>query len=159
MTFLGEQQWFLFALIFFGAIGYIALIRWRDRVWIDRQYGLHTAKMMSFGVSYFGLASDPGRRRHSSGFLILLPDRLVFRSRFKQVNIEVIGDQITGISHGNSHGGVKLHQPVIKIAFQTSENKRDAVAFKVPYPAQWMTAIKTGFIDSKSNQASTRQHQ
>ena len=151
MTFFGEQQWFFFALIFFGAIGYIALIRWRDRIWIDRQYGIHLAKMMSFGVSYFGLASETGKRRHSSGFLLLLPDRLVYRSRFKRVKLEIIGDRITGISHGTSHGGVKLHQPVIQIAFQTSDNKRDAVAFKVPYPTQWMAAIRTGFIDSKSD--------
>ena len=149
MTFFGGQQWFLFGLIFFGAIGYVALIRWRDRVWIDRNYGLHRAKMMSFGVSYFGLASETGRRRHSSGFLVLLPDRIVYRSRFKRVKIEIISDQITGISHGTSHGGVKLHQPVIQIAFRTSDNKRDAVAFKVPYPVQWMAAIRTGFIDGK----------
>jgi len=151
MTFFVEQQWFLFALIFFGAIGYVAFIRWRDRVWIDRKYGLDAAKMMSFGVSYFGLASDTGRRRPSSGFLLLLADRLVYRSRFKRVNLELTGDRITGISHGTSHGGVKLHQPVIKIAFQTSDNKPDAVAFKVPYPTQWMAAIRTGFIDKKND--------
>ena len=149
MNFLGEQQWLVFALIFFGVIAYVALIRWRDRVWIHRQYGLDNARMMSFGVNYYGLASETSRRKPSSGFLLLLPDRIVYRSRFRRKTIEITGDRIVAVSHGTSHGGVKLHQPVIKIAFQTKDDTRDAAAFKVPYPVQWMGAIKAGFIEIK----------
>lgn len=149
MTFLGGQQWLLFALLFFGAIGYVAFIRWRDRVWIDRNYGLDNARMMSFGVNYFGLASETSRLRTSSGLLLLLSDRLVYRSRFRRITLEINGANIIGISHSTSHGGVKLHQPTMQIAFKTPENTRDAAAFKVPYPVQWMTAIKAGFLEGK----------
>ena len=149
MTMSDGQQWFLFGLLFFGAIGYVAFIRWRDRVWIDRNYGLENAKMMSFGVNYFGLASESSKLRTSSGLLLLLSDRLVYRSRFRHITLEINGDHIIGISHGTSHGGVKLHQPAMQIAFRTAEHERDAAAFKVPYPVQWMKAIQAGFLDGK----------
>ena len=30
-----HQQWIVIALVFFGILAYIAIIRWRDRKWID----------------------------------------------------------------------------------------------------------------------------
>jgi hypothetical protein len=35
MDFLGHQQWVIIAVVFFGIIGYISWMRWRDRKWID----------------------------------------------------------------------------------------------------------------------------
>jgi hypothetical protein len=146
MLFHGEQQWVIFALIFFGVIGYVAWIRWRDRLWIDRNYGLNTAKMMSFGVNYFGLASNPFKRKTRSGFLLLLPDRLVYRGRLVKTPLEIDGSRIIQVDHGTTLGGVRLHQPVIKVVFETDEGTKDAAAFKVPYPLQWMSAIKNSFL-------------
>lgn len=149
MSILGEQQWIIFAMIFFGVIGYVAWIRWRDRLWIDRNYGLDAAKMMSFGVNYFGLASNPLKRKPRSGFLLLLSDRLVYRGRLANAPLEIDGSRIIQVSHGTTHGGVNLHQPVIKVVFETNEGKKDAAAFKVPYPLQWMSAIKSGFLNGE----------
>jgi hypothetical protein len=39
MHFLGEQQWIFIAIAFFGIIGYIAWMRWRDRKWIEARFG------------------------------------------------------------------------------------------------------------------------
>ncbi len=73
---LKTQQWMVIALVFFGIMAYIAWIRWRDRRWIDERFGSNQVIAMSFGVNFFGRATEPGAPRKSSGFLLLLPDRL-----------------------------------------------------------------------------------
>jgi len=67
MDFLGNQQWVIIAIVFFGIIGYISWVRWRDRKWIDERFGGHKILAMSFGVNYFGRAAEPGSPRKSSG--------------------------------------------------------------------------------------------
>ena len=34
-----HQQWIVIAFVFFGILAYIAIIRWRDRKWIDYRFG------------------------------------------------------------------------------------------------------------------------
>lgn len=148
MNLVADQQWLLIALVFFGVIGYVVWIRWRDRLWIDRHYGLETARIMSFGVNYFGLTGRPISRRPSSGFLLLLPDRLVYRSRLAKQVIDIPGDRIAHVTHGNTLGGVELHQSVVIVTFDDPQKGRQEAAFKVPYPPQWIAAIRAGFIAS-----------
>jgi hypothetical protein len=148
MNLFADQQWLLIALAFFGVMGYVVWIRWRDRLWIDRQYGLDRVRIMSFGVNYFGTASRPVTRRPSSGFLLLLPDRLVYRSRLAKQQVEILGDQITHVTHGKSIGGVELHQSVVKIKIEDPNKGRETIAFRVPYPPQWIAAIRASFIAS-----------
>ena len=64
-----NQQWVFIAIIFFGIIAYIAFIRWRDRKWIENRFRGQKVLAMSFGVNYFGRASEPGKPRSSSGKL------------------------------------------------------------------------------------------
>lgn len=149
MNLFADQEWLLIALVFFGVMGYVVWIRWRDRIWIERHYGLKTARIMSFGVNYFGTRSRPATRRPSSGFLLLLPDRLVYRSRLAKQLIEIPGDQISHVTHGNSLGGVELHQSVVKITFDDPDKGMEAVAFRVPYPPQWIAAIRASFVASE----------
>ena len=42
-----------------------------------------------------------------------------------------------------------LHQSLVKIDFINSQNEKDTVAFKVPYPPQWMQAIENTLIKKK----------
>jgi hypothetical protein len=149
MNLFANQQWLLIALVFFGVIGYVVWIRWRDRLWIERHYGLDTARIMSFGVNYFGTRSRPATRRPSSGFLLLLPDRLVYRSRLAKQLMEIPGDRITQVTHGNTLGSAELHQSVVKIAFDDPDKGVEVAAFKVPYPPQWIAAIKASFLPSE----------
>lgn len=139
----GQQQWLLIALAFFGVIGYIAWIRWRDRRWIDRRFGKDRVVAMSFGVNYFGRAAEPGPPRRSSGFLLLLPDRLVYRSRMARLEVEIPGDGIARVYPDSTHKGVDLHQSVLKIDYINADNQRDCAAFRLPYPPQWARAIET----------------
>lgn len=149
MDFLGNQQWILIAVVFFGIIGYIALMRRRDRKWIDARFGSRQILAMSFGVNFFGRASEPGKPRRSSGFLLLLSDQLFYRSRVKKIELEIPGNRIARIYHDRHHKGVNLHQSLVKIDFLNDQNQKDTAAFKVPYPPQWMQAIENAFIKKK----------
>ena len=61
-----HQQWIVIALVFFGILAYMAIIRWRDRKWIDQRFGNQNLRTISFGVNFFGQATEPGKPRRSS---------------------------------------------------------------------------------------------
>ena len=130
-----HQQWIVIALVFFGILAYIAIIRWRDRKWIEARFGNRNLRAMSFGVNYFGSATEPGKPRRSSGFLLLLPDRLVYR--------------IARVYHDRSHKGVDLHTSLVKIDFLNAQDQKDTAAFKVPYPPQWINAIENNLLKNR----------
>ncbi len=138
---LAGQQWIFIALAFFGIIGCISWIRWRDHRWIEMRFRKVNVIAMSFGVNYFGRESEPGKPSRSSGFLVLLKDRLFYRSRWSNIELEVPGSEITSIYPDFSHKGVDLYQSVMKVEFKTEQGTRDSVAFRVPYPPQWINAI------------------
>jgi hypothetical protein len=141
-----HQQWIVIALVFFGFLAYIAIIRWRDRKWIDQRFGNQNLRAISFGVNYFGQATEPGKPSRSSGFLLLLPDSLFYRSRVKKIELEIPGSRIARVYHDRAHKGVDLHMSLVKIDFINSEDQRDTAAFKVPYPPQWIQAIENSLL-------------
>ncbi len=117
VEFYKNQQWILIALVFFGIIAYIAWVRWRDRRWIEERFGSQKILAMSFGINYFGRATEPGSPRRSSGFLLLLSDRLFYRSRIKKIELEIPASRISKVYHDRSHKGIDLHQSPVKIDF------------------------------------------
>ena len=149
MHFVGEQQWVFIAIAFFGIIGYIALMRWRDRKWIEARFGSRPILAMSFGVNFFGNATEPGKPRRSSGFLLLFSDALFYRSRVKKIELEIPATRIARIYHDRVHKGVDLHQSLVKIDFLNEDGQKDTAAFKVPYPPQWMQAIENALLKKK----------
>ena len=136
-----SEQWIVIAFIFFGIIAYISWIRWRDHRWIEKRFDKKNVIAMSFGVNYFGRESEAGKPSRSSGFLVLLKDRLFYRSRWAGVEFEVSGSNITRIYPDSSHKGTDLHQSVMKVEFLSENKTEDSVAFRVPYPPQWINAI------------------
>ena len=144
-----NQQWIVITIIFFGIIGYIAFIRWRDRKWIENRFKNRKILAMSFGVNYFGRAGEPGKPRRSAGFLLLLEDGVFYRSRSAGLELEIPGSRIARVYPGDSIKGVKLHQSVMVIDFINAKNDRDSAAFKVPYPPQWIRAIENSLLANK----------
>lgn len=150
MEILKQQQWLIIAVVFFGIMAYIAWIRWQDRKWIDRRFDNNKVLAISFGVNYFGRAAEPGKPRKSSGFLLLLPDRLCYRSRIKKLELDIPAAKIARVYHGRSHKGVNLHQSLVKIDFLNDRNQKDTAAFKVPYPPQWINAVENSLLKKQS---------
>lgn len=146
IDFIAEQQWIIIAFIFFGIIAYITWVRRQDHKWIDKRFTGHKILALSFGVNYFGIATKPGSPRRSSGFLLLLPDRLFYRSRLKKQELEIPAACIARVYHDRTYKGVNMHQTLLKIDFINSQNEKDTAAFKVPYPPQWILAIENALI-------------
>ena len=147
--FWSQQQWLIIALIFFGILFYVAWIRWRDRKYIAKRFAGNPVLAMSFGVNYFGRTTESVAPRRSSGFLLLLSDRLFYRSRFAKVELEIPLAHIARVYHDRVHKGVNLHQSLVKIDFLSDEKKKDCAAFKVPYPPQWIAAIENKLSKKK----------
>ncbi len=146
-----NQQWLFIAIIFFGIIAYIAFIRWRDRKWIEKRFREQKIIAMSFGVNYFGRTSEPGKPSRSSGFLLLLPDRVFYRSRTTGLELSILGKNIAHVYPDNSIKGVDLHQSVVKIDFINEHSEQDSAAFKVPYPPQWISAIEINLLSQRKH--------
>lgn len=140
-----QQQWLIIA-GFFGIIVYIIWFRYRDRKWIENRFGKNRARAMSFGVNAYARASQTAKPKSSSGFLLLLPDRLFYRSRSARLELDIPTDRIVRVYHGTDIKGVELHHSVVKIDFFDAHNGKDTVAFKVPYPPQWISAIQNTLI-------------
>jgi len=146
MTPSSNPQWLFIALIFFGIMAYIVWIRRQDRRWIEKRFGMDRVRMMSFGVNYFGCISEPGKPGRSSGFLLLTRDEVFFRSRIAGKKLSIPGRAIQSVYHDNAHKGEALHQSVMKIDFINARGNGDCAAFKVPYPPQWIAAVKSAFL-------------
>jgi hypothetical protein len=155
MELIKEQQWIFIAIIFFGIIIYISLRRWLDQNWIENKFGKNKVRAVSFGVTYYGKASEAGMPRRNIGFLLLLRDGLFFRSRRKKLEILIPAIKMIKVYHDNAHKGTDLYQSVVKVDFINDQGKDDGVAFKVPYPPQWIQAIE-GLIPEKTKVSNTR---
>lgn len=137
-----NQEWSYIALLFFGLVGFIAWIRWRDQRWIEKTYGRENVLAMSFGVNFFGLESEPGKPKSKTGFLLLTKDKIVFKSRYSKLLVEISGESVRRIYPDNSHKGFQLHQSVLIVEFIGQQSKTDSMALRVPYPPQWINAMK-----------------
>ena len=145
-----NQEWIVIATVFFGIIGYVAWIRWNDQRWIEKNVGRDNVIAMSFGIGYFGRTSDPEKPKRTGGFLLLKKDSLFFKSRKKNIELEIPGKQIVRIYPGSSFKGVDLHESVMRIDFFSETGEKDSSAFKVPYPPQWIQAIQAMVDRQKS---------
>ncbi|MDM8540875.1 hypothetical protein QUF90_07285 [Desulfococcaceae bacterium HSG9] len=147
----GNQHWPLIALAFFGFLAYIAWNRWQDRRQIEKRFGLDNVLAMSFGVYYYGNATDPGPPRRISGFFLLLPGCVYFCSRRAKLEIEIPFKCIDRVYHGSTLKDVDLHQSVVKIDFLNRQQHKDTAAFKMPYPPQWIQMIGNKIVASTEN--------
>lgn len=143
MELIKEQQWIFIAIIFFGIIIFISLKRWVDQQWIEKKFSKINVRVVSFGVTYYGKLSDPGAPPKHIGFLVLLKNGLCFRSRWRKVEIFVPASKIVAVYHDVTHKGTELYQSVVKVDFLSDKGERDSIAFKVPYPPQWILAIES----------------
>lgn len=141
-AFFQNQQWLFIAGLVFGLLAYAAFLRRRDHKWIEDRFGGRPILAMSFGVSCFGCSSEPGPPRRSSGFLLLMPHGLFFRSRTRNIELEIPGRTIARIYTDHLHKGMDLRQSLMKIDFKNSCGERDTAAFRVPYPPQWIRAVE-----------------
>lgn len=152
---LTNPNWLVFALIFLGIIFYLAYMRQRESKRILDKFEKQEIIITSFGVNYYGLESEPGGPLRSSGVLVLLKNGIYYRARFVNRELFIPGSSITYIGVSDTHKGRNLHQSVVVLQFLNPDGREEKAAFRIPYPAQWVAAIKVNLLDQK-NQVSKK---
>jgi hypothetical protein len=143
-----QYSWLFFALVFFGVIVFLAVMRRIEIKRIMDKFDRDEIRLMSFGINYFGLESEPGKLLNSSGAMVLHKDGLYYRARYSGRELFIPGGTITNIEVTDNHKGKALHQNVLAIVFINTEGKVDRAAFRIPHPARWVQAIKENFIQT-----------
>ena len=141
-----NSAWIIFFVIFGGLIAYIAIMQRVESARILKKFDRTTIILMSFGVNYFGLESEPGRPARSTGSLVLSVDGLYYRARHANRELTIPRGTITNIEVIDVHKGKPLHQKVIGIIFLNPDGKVDRAAFRIPHPARWVEMIKKRFM-------------
>lgn len=143
MNYTNEFGWLPFAIAFAAFLVYSAWRRKQDEQWIKSKFNGREPLALSYGVKCFGLQTEAAEKKPKSGFLILYPDCIYFKSRSKSYELEIKNENLTEVYHDTSHRGVELGLSVVKLDFFHENNRQDTVAFRVPYPPQWIKAIST----------------
>lgn len=129
-----------FGVLFLGFLIYSRIKRQQDQAWIKNRFPGVRPVIVSFGVKYFGQESDPGPVKSRTGFLLLFPDQLFFKSN-QGLEWSASAEAVTGVDHDTVHKGRDLKQSIMVVDFLNQETQPDRVAFRVPYPPQWIKAI------------------
>ena len=145
-----NPNWLIFALLFLGIIFYLAYMRQRETKRITEKFDKEQIIITSFGVNYYGLQSEPGGPLRSAGALVLLKDGIYYRARFSKRELYIPGSAITYIGVTNVHKDKDLHQTVVVLQFLSPEGREERAAFRIPYPGQWVSAIKSNLLEKKT---------
>ena len=145
-----NPNWLIFALLFLGIIFYLAYMRQRESKRITEKFDKQQIITTSFGVNYYGLESEPGGPLRSAGALVLLKNGIYYRARLVKRELFIPGSAITYVGVTNVHKGKDLHQTVVVLQFLNPEGKEEKAAFRIPYPAQWIAAIKSNLLEDKA---------
>lgn len=147
---LNNSSWLVIAVIFSGLIFYLVYMRSVESRRVEHKFGKDEIIISSFGVNYFGRESEPGRPLRSSGVLVLLKNGLYYRARWRKRELFILGSTITYIGVSDVFKKKSLYQHAVLISFLNKEGKDDKAAFRIPYPSQWINAIKFNLLNKKA---------
>ena len=71
-----NASWILFAVLFLGAVAFLAIIRQIETRRLYKKFSEDEIILLSFGVNFFGCESEPGRVNKSAGALVLTKSEL-----------------------------------------------------------------------------------
>lgn len=143
-------SWILFAVLFLGAVAFLAIMRQVEIRRINTRYTESDIILLSFGVNYFGCESEPGGIKRSSGALTLTKSELYYRARYSQKELQITGTAMAQIDITDQHKGKPLNQQAIAIYFINEEGDKDKAVFRIPHPAKWVNLMNSMFIKEKS---------
>ena len=133
---------YLMGVLIFLIVIAMAIVRQRETRAISRRFAKEDIVMVAFAVTFFGVEGLDKRPRKTQGALILTNSALVFQSRFGDKGFDLPLKAIIGIGTTDRFCGKALHQTVIVINITGENNQPDRVAYKIPHPARWVTAIR-----------------
>lgn len=135
------MYYFLAGLFILGVV----LFRWffqRDMKRVRMQFKKDDIVIASYGVRFYGLASESGGLLNSGGQMILLKKGLYYKGRFDNRELFIPKENIISIAVTDFHKGEPTIGKCLAFYFTNSNNETDRAAFELPYPKQWVDAIK-----------------
>ena len=145
-----NPNWLIFAVLFILVMFYLVYMRQRETKRIMDKFDKNEVITTSFGVNYYGLESEPGGPLRSAGALVLLKHGIYYRARYAKRELYIPGSAITYIGVNNVHKGKDLHQTIVVLQFISEDGKEEKAAFRMPYPAQWVGAIKSNLLEKEA---------
>jgi hypothetical protein len=130
-----------FGLFFLAFLAHSRQRRRKDLAFIEKRFEGVKPIITGFGVTYYGREADSAPLRRRKGFLLVMPDRLFFRSRAGE-EWEAFSTGIRDVTHGVRHKDCDLRQSVMIVDYEAPDGDGDRVAFQVPYMPQWIKAIE-----------------
>lgn len=128
--------------LIFGAVLVMALIRHIETKHLSLHYSPEELILVSFGVTYFGQESKLSKPRRKAGAIAIVPDGLYYHSRFGHLEVFIPKERIQLIGTTDFFCDKPLNDTVIQISFKNDEGNLDRMAFRIPSPAKWITAMK-----------------
>ncbi len=138
--------WGLLAFFFFGGVSLLVFMRRVESKRVENRFEKERVLITSFGVNYFGLTSEAGGPARSAGTLVLLKDGIYYRARFSRRELFIPCNAITSIGVVETHKGRPLYQKAVSIGFVDSEGREVSAAFRIPFPDQWISAIRGSLL-------------
>lgn len=150
--------WIFLSIVFFTILAFMVVMRRIESSRIEKKFNGKDIVITSYGVNYFGLSSEKGRIPRSSGILVLLKDAIYYRARFTRRELLIPGKSIRALKIVETHKGKPLYQKSIAIDFINNNGNLDTAAFRIPFPAQWLGAIKKYLLNGKNIKLSTEEY-
>ena len=138
--------------VFFGILFFLVFMRRVESKRIESKFDKKNIIFSSYGVNYFGLVSESGGPARSSGILTLLKDGIYYRARFTRRELYIRRQSITSIRIVETYKGKPLYQKAVAIGFINDEGRDDTAVFRIPYPDQWIGAIKFNLLTMDKKQ-------
>jgi hypothetical protein len=147
---LSDPAWRTTALLLLGMVLLIVMLRLWEAGRIHRKFPRQNIVRIGYGITYFGLDSEPGLPQRCLGALVLLKDGLYFRARVANQELHIPGAAILHIGLTDTHRGRTLRQYIVAIRFRNAEGQGETAAFRFPRPARWISAIKSTLLEGRA---------
>lgn len=133
---------YLMGFLFFLAVIAMAIIRQMETRRITSRFTKEETIMVAFAVTFYGVESLNKKPQRIQGALILTGNTLVFHSRFGDKGYDLPLSAISGIGTTDKFCNKPLSQTVVSINFKNETGAADRVAYKIPHPVRWVTALR-----------------
>lgn len=133
---------YLMGILIFLAVIAMAVIRQMETRRITNRFTREETRIVAFAVTFYGVESLNRKPQRIQGALILTDTALFFHSRFGDKGYDLPLSAISGIGTTDRFCNKALYQTVVSINFRNESGGPDRVAYKIPHPANWVSALR-----------------
>jgi hypothetical protein len=139
---MSKFTYYIIAAAFIFAVFLFEWFLQRDMKKVRGQFNRKDIIIASYGVRFYGLESEPGGPLNSGGQMLFLKSGLYYKGRFDKRELFIPRESILSIAVTDFHKGEPTIGKCLAFYFTDKNGKIDRAAFELPYPKQWVDAIR-----------------